>query len=44
MKLRLGIAQYKGGKKGDAVKTWQSIKSDNGAAWLAKAWLGISKG
>lgn len=44
VKLRLGIAQYKGGKKGDAAKTWQSIKSDNGAAWLAKAWLGIAKG
>ena len=44
VKLRMGIAQYKGGKKADAVKTWQSIKADNGAAWLAKAWVGISKG
>ncbi|MFT3724074.1 MAG: bacterial transcriptional activator domain-containing protein [Hyphomonadaceae bacterium] len=44
VRLRMGIAQYKGGKKADAVKTWQSIKADNGAAWLAKAWIGISKG
>lgn len=44
VKLRMGIAQYRGGKKADAVKTWQSIKADNGAAWLAKAWIGISKG
>lgn len=43
VKLRLGIAQLKGGKKSDAVKTWQSIKADNGSAWLAKAWLGIAK-
>ncbi len=44
VKLRLGIAQFKGGKKADATKTWQSIKADNGAAWLAKAWLGIARG
>lgn len=43
VKLRLGVAQFKGGKKADAVKTWQSIKSDNGAAWLAKSWIAISK-
>jgi len=43
VKLRLGVAQFKGGKKADAVKTWQSIKADNGAAWLAKAWIAISK-
>jgi len=43
VKLRLGIAQFKGGKKSDATKTWQSIKSDNGAAWLAKSWLAIAK-
>ena len=44
IKLRLGIAQFKGGKKADAVKTWQAIKADNGAAWLAKSWLAIAKG
>jgi tetratricopeptide (TPR) repeat protein len=43
VKLRLGIAQYKSGKKADAVKTWQGIKSDNGSAWLAKTWIAISK-
>ena len=43
VKLRLGVAQFKGGKKADAVKTWQSIKADNGAAWLAKTWIAISK-
>jgi hypothetical protein len=43
IKLRLGVAQLKGNKKADAVKTWQSIKADNGAAWLAKSWIAISK-
>ncbi len=42
-RLRLGIAQFKAGKKEDARKTWQSIKADNGAAWLAKSWIAISK-
>lgn len=41
--LRLGIAQFKGGKKADATKTWTAIKADNGAAWLARSWLAISK-
>jgi tetratricopeptide (TPR) repeat protein len=44
LKLRLGVAQFKGGKKADAVKTWQAIKADNGAAWLAKSWMAIAKG
>lgn len=44
IKLRMGVAQLKDGKKADAVKTWQSIKADNGAAWLAKSWIAISKG
>jgi len=43
VKLRLGIAQFKAGKKADAVKTWQAIKADNGAGWLAKTWIAISK-
>lgn len=43
VKLRLGIAQFKAGKKADAVKTWQAIKADNGARWLAKTWIAISK-
>ena len=44
IKVRLGVAQFKGGKKADALKTWQAIKADNGAAWLAKSWLAIAKG
>jgi len=43
VKLRLGVAQMKAGKKSDAVKTWQTIKADNGAGWLAKTWIAISK-
>lgn len=43
IKVRLGVAQFKGGKKADAVKTWQAVKADNGAAWLAKSWLAIAK-
>lgn len=43
VKVRLGIAQFRGGKKADATKTWQSVKADNGAAWLAKSWLAIAK-
>lgn len=43
IKVRLGVAQMKAGKKADAVKTWQGVKSDNGAAWLAKTWIAISK-
>jgi tetratricopeptide (TPR) repeat protein len=43
VKVRLGVAQFKGGKKSDATKTWQSVKADNGAAWLAKSWLAIAK-
>jgi len=41
--LRLGIAQFKAGKKDDARKTWSEIKADNGAATLAKSWIVISK-
>jgi hypothetical protein len=43
VKLRLGIAQFHAKKKADATKTWQSIKSDNGAGWLAKSWIAIAK-
>jgi len=43
MKVRLGVAQFKAGKKADATKTWQSVKADNGAGWLAKSWLAIAK-
>lgn len=42
-KLRLGIAQLKGGDKETARKTWSEIKADNGAAWLARVWTAISK-
>ncbi len=43
VKLRLGIAQFRGGKKADATKTWTAIKADNGAAWLARSWMAIAK-
>lgn len=43
IKVRLGVAEWKGGKKDDAKKTWASVKADNGAAWLAKSWLAIAK-
>jgi len=43
IKVRMGVAQFKAGKKADAVKTWQSVKADNGAAWLAKSWIAITK-
>ncbi len=43
VKVRLGVAQFRAGKKDDARKTWASIKSDNGAAWLAKSWTAIAK-
>ena len=43
VRLRLGIAQFRAGKKADAVKTWQSIKSTNGSAWLARSWIAIAK-
>jgi hypothetical protein len=42
-KLRLGIAQLKAGKKEDARKTWAEVKADNGAAWLAKVYIALSK-
>ncbi len=43
VKLNLGIAQFKDGKKADAAKTWQAIRSDNGAGALAVAWQAIAK-
>jgi tetratricopeptide (TPR) repeat protein len=43
IKLRMGIAQFRGNKKAEALKTWQSVKADNGAAWLARSWVAISK-
>ncbi|MEZ6030660.1 MAG: hypothetical protein R3C46_13035 [Hyphomonadaceae bacterium] len=43
VKLRMGVAQFQAKKKSDATKTWQSIKSENGAAWLAKSWIAIAK-
>ena len=41
--LHLGMAQYKAGKKDDARKTWSTIKADNGAGWLARAWTALSR-
>jgi tetratricopeptide (TPR) repeat protein len=42
-RLRLGIAQMKGGQKEEARKTWAEVKGDNGSAWLAKVWTALSK-
>lgn len=41
--LHLGMAQYKAGKKDEARKTWSTIKADNGAGWLARAWTALSR-
>jgi tetratricopeptide (TPR) repeat protein len=38
-KLRLGMAQARGGKKDDAITTFQSIKGGGGAGDLAKYWV-----
>ncbi len=43
VKLRLGVAQYKGGNEEAARKTWSEIQGDNGSAWLARVWTAISK-
>jgi tetratricopeptide (TPR) repeat protein len=43
VRLRLGIAQFRSGKKEDARKTWDSIKADNGSAVLARTWSLFSK-
>jgi tetratricopeptide (TPR) repeat protein len=37
-KMRLGIAYAKAGRKAEAVKTFASIKGDDGAADLARYW------
>jgi len=41
--LQLGIALHHAGKEEEARKTWAGVKSDNGAATLAKAWSLMSK-
>jgi hypothetical protein len=38
-KLRLGMAQARGGKKADAIATFQTIKGGAGAGDLAKYWI-----
>jgi len=38
-KLRLGMAQARGGKKADAISTFQGIKGGGGAGDLAKYWV-----
>jgi len=38
-KLRLGMAQARGGKKADAIATFQTIKGGGGAGDLAKYWV-----
>ncbi len=42
-KLGLGIAQFRSGQKEEALKTWGSVKSDNGAGVLARDWILIAK-
>ena len=37
-KLRLGIAYAKAGRKAEALKTFESIKGDDGASELARYW------
>ncbi len=38
-KLRLGMAYAKAGRKAEAIKTLESIKTDDGGATLAKYWI-----
>ena len=38
-KLRLGMAQARGGKKAEAIATFQGIKGGGGAGDLAKYWI-----
>ncbi len=38
-KLRLGAAYAKAGRKAEAIKTLESVKTDDGAATLAKYWI-----
>ena len=42
-RLQLGIAQFRAGKADTARQTWSGIKSDNGAASLARLWRLISR-
>lgn len=38
-KLRLGMAQARGGKKAEAIATFQTVKGGGGAGDLAKYWI-----
>jgi tetratricopeptide (TPR) repeat protein len=38
-KLRLGAAYAMAGRKAEAIKTLESVKTDDGAATLAKYWI-----
>jgi tetratricopeptide (TPR) repeat protein len=38
-KMRLGIAYAKAGRKAEAIKTFESIKGDDGATDLARYWI-----
>ena len=38
-KLRLGMAYAKAGRKAEAIKTLESIKTDDGGATLARYWI-----
>ena len=38
-KLRLGYAEYKAGRKSEALKTWKSVAGADAAADLARLWV-----
>jgi tetratricopeptide (TPR) repeat protein len=38
-KMKLGVAYAKAGRKDDAIKTFQTLKGDDGATDLAKYWI-----
>ena len=42
-KLRLGIAQYKAGRKDEAIKTFDSVKAGGGLADAARVWVMLLK-
>lgn len=42
-KLRLGIAQYKAGRKDEAIKTFDSVKAGGGLSDAARVWVMLLK-
>ncbi len=43
-RLLLGIAQYKAGRKDDAIKTFKQVKGDPALEQLASLWVLHAKG